>query len=50
MNTRTQILLGASAVVGIVGLYFAWNFYSGKKGGNVALEVVDKEPKNEIVD
>ena len=49
MNTRTQLLLGASAVVGIVGLYFAWEFYSGKKGGNVALEVVDKEPKNEVI-
>ena len=36
-----------SAVVGIVGLYFAWNFYSGKKGGNVVLEVNEKTPEKE---
>lgn len=47
MNTRTQLSFGASAVVGIVGLYFAWNFYSGKKGGNVVLEVNEKTPEKE---
>ena len=50
MNTRKQLLFGATAVVGIVGLYFAWNFYSGKKGGNVVLEVNDKEPENEVTE
>ena len=46
MQMKSQIMIGGGALLGLVGLYFAWNFYAGN---NIKLEVTDKEPENEVV-
>jgi len=42
MERKTQVMIGGSALVGVVGLYFAWNFYSSKKPENVKMVVSEK--------
>ena len=46
---KSQLMIGGGALFGLVGLYFAWNFYTGNKEGGVALVVDEKEPENEII-
>jgi hypothetical protein len=40
------MMIGGGAVVGLVGLYFAWNLYSSKKPENVKMVVSEKQTKN----
>ena len=36
-------MIGSGALVGLVGLYFAWNFYSKRSTENVKLLISEKE-------
>ena len=45
MERKHQMMIGGGALVGMVGLYFAWNFYFKKSGENVKLVVTEKEPE-----
>tara|TARA_X000000368_G_scaffold364250_1_gene309835 strand:- start:1145 stop:1309 length:165 start_codon:yes stop_codon:yes gene_type:complete len=45
MERKHQIMIGSGALVGLVGLYFAWNFYSKRSTENVKLVVAEKEPE-----
>ena len=29
METKKQIMFGSGAIIGVIGLYFVWSFYSG---------------------
>ena len=40
MDKKKQLMIGSGALVGLVGLYFAWNFYSSKKAES------SKKPEN----
>ena len=44
MERTHQMMIGGGALVGIVGLYFAWNFYLNKSSENVKFVVTEKEP------
>jgi len=46
MEMKSQLLIGGGSLIGLVGLYFAWNYYSGN---DVELIVTEKEPENVIV-
>jgi hypothetical protein len=48
MEMKSQLLIGGGSLIGLVGLYFAWNFYIGNKDGNVTLEVEEKEPEKDV--
>ena len=50
MERKTQMMIGGGAVVGLVGLYFAWNLYSSKKPENVKMVVCEKPTKNVVVE
>ena len=46
---KSQLIIGGGALLGLVGLFFAWNFYTGNKGDNIDLVVEEKEPENEVI-
>ena len=38
---KSQLIIGGGALLGLVGLFFAWNFYTGKN--NVEMIVTEKD-------
>lgn len=58
MEKKTQLMIGSGALVGIAGLYFAWNFYKSKtepskkpeslkQPDNIEMVVTEKDEKKE---
>jgi len=41
MQMKSQLIIGGGALLGLVGLFFAWNFYTGKN--NVEMIVTEKD-------
>lgn len=48
MEMKSQIMIGGGTLIGLVGLYFAWNFYSGKN--NVELIITEKDVNDKDAD
>jgi len=48
MERNTQIIIGSGALLGLIGLYFAWNFYSEQKI-ELIVDEKENEVKNEII-
>ena len=46
MEKKTQLMIGGGALVGIAGLYFAWNFYSSKKAESSKKSEPSKQSEN----
>jgi hypothetical protein len=45
MERKNQMIIGSGALVGLVGLYFAWNFYSFKEKQNIKLDIKETDEK-----
>jgi|TARA_B100000795_G_C22666752_1_gene386301 hypothetical protein len=43
MEMKSQLLIGGGSLIGLVGLYFAWNYYSDNVEIIVTEKDVDKE-------
>ena len=53
MDKKKQIMIGSGVLVGLIGIYFGWNYYSknktpeNKTPENVKLEVAETKDKKE---
>ena len=45
MEMKSQLLIGGGSLIGLVGLYFAWNYYSD----NVVIIVTEKDANEKDV-
>jgi len=45
MEMKSQLMIGGGALLGLIGLYFAWNFYSEQNNELI----VGGEEENEII-